>query len=255
MIKSNIFILTIAFSITFLSVSAQEQKKDPELEVNKLRNEIRKEIKDSLKNAQPTLKTTNNNGIRRDKLNINYQVNEIILSNDSIVMNEIRALGTAIEIPEVDGEIVKKAWIKKIKRKTKSKVNSTNEGISIKSTLIDELRRAFRARAKELHPDTGPQGSETAFIALREAFETLMATAPKPATAPDSTGGLPTAPPSRALKFEMATSQTTAGTINLMDTPRRAASETHRRVQTNRPSDIRGRSFAAHLATALATDA
>ncbi len=139
MIKSNIFILTIAFSITFLSVSAQEQKKDPELEVNKLRNEIRKEIKDSLKNAQPTLKTTNNNGIRRDKLNINYQVNEIILSNDSIVMNEIRALGTAIEIPEVDGEIVKKAWIKKIKRKTKSKVNSTNEGISIKSTLIGRI--------------------------------------------------------------------------------------------------------------------
>jgi hypothetical protein len=51
-------------------------------------------------------------------------------------------------------------------------------GVSTAATK-DELRRAFRARAKALHPDAGGDGSSDAFRALRAAFDLLMARAPE----------------------------------------------------------------------------
>lgn len=111
----------------------------------------------------------------------------------------------------------------------------------------DELRRAFRARAKELHPDAGTQGSESAFIQLREAFDHLMATAPEVVS---STG----APRRQTLpRFEVPAAEPRLITVDLADAQKRRTrlSPTRRSADPDRAA--RARRFADHLAAANAT--
>ncbi len=110
----------------------------------------------------------------------------------------------------------------------------------------DELRRAFRARAKQLHPDAGPCGSEADFIQLRAAFDHLMATATDPA--------LPTVEPTeprRPSPFDNAATRPRFATVDMTDAPRYRR---HRSPEA-RPADAgredRGRRFAEHLAAVV----
>ena len=125
----------------------------------------------------------------------------------------------------------------------------------------DDVRRAFRARAKELHPDSGPHGSESAFIALRQAFEILMASAPEVAQSATSTGGSQAASPQRARAFETSASSSTAHSVDLADTDRRVnvrpkrqpGRRTSQQRQPDHQAAARGIKFADHLAAAMAS--
>lgn len=111
----------------------------------------------------------------------------------------------------------------------------------------DELRRAFRARAKELHPDTNPHGSESAFIQLREAFDHLMATASEAAPSPSATQR------QTAARFEVPTATPRPISVDLSDTQKHRPrfSTDHRPIDPE--GDARGRRFADHLAAAMTT--
>ena len=113
----------------------------------------------------------------------------------------------------------------------------------------DELRRAFRARAKELHPDANPRGSASDFIALRRAFDVLLTTAPdgpsRPAAARPARSASSTSP------FE-AWSAAPAPTIDLADAPVRPARSRPAAGIDRRPRDHRGLTFEDHLVAALA---
>ena len=150
-------------------------------------------------------------------------------------------------------------------------------GVSPQATKSD-IRRAFRALAKRAHPDARSHGSDEAFIALRTAYETLVATAPDRAPAP-------TGPPARSTGTDTSTGtgtgtapDTGTGTsggpwsqaigrrpvIDLLDCARRAvtppaSSDTGRRVPPARAAahaaprvDRRGMTFGDHLDAALA---
>ena len=117
----------------------------------------------------------------------------------------------------------------------------------------DELRRAFRARAKQLHPDAGPHGSEADFIQLREAFDLLMATAADPASAIPEPAAVPVAPLQRS-PFDTASARPRFAAVDVTDAPRqrRHRSSDVRRVDPEHQA--RGRQFAEHLAAAQADE-
>ena len=110
----------------------------------------------------------------------------------------------------------------------------------------DELRRAFRARAKEVHPDTGPQGSESAFVALHEAFELLMASAPERLPAAEPRYQAPAPVRGRSIDLRDAPSRTHRGPHSI---PRPTPTSAPTRSE---PRDARGMTFGDHLAAALA---
>lgn len=138
-----------------------------------------------------------------------------------------------------------------------------------------EIRQAFRARAKVLHPDAGPAGSSERFIALRLAVEQLMADAPEGTHGPDGSEMATTSPAASATSPAPAvgtagrrwpaapfgaasTWSDRAGTaIDLTDTvgrtPRQARpTAPYRGAVGPVPRDARGLSFEDHLAAALA---
>lgn len=108
----------------------------------------------------------------------------------------------------------------------------------------DELRRAFRARAKSLHPDAGSGGSTERFIELRLAFDRLIAEAPATEV-------------SRRLDGYETDAPRSAGSIDLTDTtarrPRRTATvaAVGSAGAASPTRDARGLTFADHLAAAL----
>ncbi len=107
----------------------------------------------------------------------------------------------------------------------------------------DEVRRAFRARAKELHPDTGPSGSESAFVELREAFEQLMATAPAPRR--------PTVLDRPANRFDARSTADRSNRLDMTDTSRRRVRPAARRGAVDPDERARGLNFSRHLADSL----
>ncbi len=108
----------------------------------------------------------------------------------------------------------------------------------------DEIRQAFRAKAKFLHPDAGAAGSAERFINLRLATEQLLANAPEMP---------PPARPGPAGCFENSTvnGSDPRRAIDLTDSVRRA--RPNGRPGDRRPitRDARGPSFEDHLAAAL----
>lgn len=128
-----------------------------------------------------------------------------------------------------------------------------------------ELRRAFRARAKQLHPDAGPTGSELAFIQLREAFDHLMAIAPETASPTrESQRSEPqrpephrqpqrTAPPRPAApRFEVFRAEPRP-IVDVADAQQRRCHLSPSRRPVDLERDARGRRFADHLEAAQAT--
>lgn len=117
----------------------------------------------------------------------------------------------------------------------------------------DQLRRAFRARAKQLHPDTGPHGSEADFIQLREAFDLLMATATdqvSPVSAPEPA---PAAPRHRS-PFDVASARPRCSTVDMTDAPRQRRHRSSIAPQADPEQQARGRRFSDHLAAAKADE-
>lgn len=126
-----------------------------------------------------------------------------------------------------------------------------------------EIRQAFRARAKVLHPDAGPAGSTERFIALRRAVEQLMAEAPEGPVASEDSATPPAASAVRTADRSWSTttfgpastwSDRAGAAIDLTDTVRRPTRSTGHRRSAARPvpRDARGLSFEDHLAAALA---
>ncbi len=113
----------------------------------------------------------------------------------------------------------------------------------------DEIRQAFRAKAKFLHPDAGVAGSAERFINLRLATEQLLANAPETAetATPSSSAGTPG-------PFESSTVGTTrpGRAIDLTDSIRRARPQRAPGQRQPVTRDARGLSFEDHLAAALA---
>lgn len=140
MIK-NYLALTLSFCLLFSSpLLAQDSNEASMDEKEAMRNQIRKELEDSIQSAESRkIQFTNNDGIKRDKLNISYEVLDIMLGKDSLFTSSAKTIGVSLDIPEADGEIVRKAWSKKIRNKTKYKIQSDSYGISIASTVIDRI--------------------------------------------------------------------------------------------------------------------
>jgi len=114
----------------------------------------------------------------------------------------------------------------------------------------DEIRRAFRARAKLAHPDAaGSAGSDEAFIALRAAFELLLPIAPEEPELPSRSG------PARTADRWMtaASADRPRPTVVLTDLRRTVARRTAPAAARQDPErDARGLSFDDHLAAAMA---
>ena len=126
----------------------------------------------------------------------------------------------------------------------------------------EQIRQAFRARAKVLHPDSGPAGSAERFIAIRAAAEQLLSEARATAAAPSSPSAS-TDGAAGVARFEtegVVRPDRRTGSIDLTDTARRTA-RTGRPV-AGHPSgagvpgpvrrDTNGLSFEDHLTAALA---
>ena len=113
-------------------------------------------------------------------------------------------------------------------------------GISLEATK-QEITRAFRARAKVLHPDIS--GSDEAFVALRAAFELLHGQAPehRPAQRP-------------AMTWRQA-GRAPASIIDLTGSQIRAAAPRRQARSTTgapgQPRDASGMTFADHLVAEL----
>lgn len=114
----------------------------------------------------------------------------------------------------------------------------------------DELRRAFRARARRVHPDA-PSGSPEAFLALRAALDLLWTSAPE-APSPLTTGC-----PSPAGAW-MVAGEGRRPTVDCRDVARvvpvagPVGSADPRFGPAIAPVDHRGLTFEDHLAAALA---
>ena len=118
-----------------------------------------------------------------------------------------------------------------------------------------EIRRAFRARAKQVHPDLQPPQAPaaTAFVTVRAAFELLLATAPDAAPA-DGSAPAPSAPsapsvvaPARWLGAPQARSAATIDLTDAAGSARRPAT-----VPQQPPAARAGAAFARCLAAELA---
>lgn len=112
----------------------------------------------------------------------------------------------------------------------------------------DEIRRAFRARVKRVHPDTGTHGSADDFIAVRQAFERLLADAPLPPL----TGQV-----HRRQDGPWSTDPDPGPTLDLTDVGRRPAPAAQRAAATGQAPpeaghELRAQAFHRHLTDALA---
>ncbi len=114
----------------------------------------------------------------------------------------------------------------------------------------DEIRQAFRAKAKFLHPDAGAAGSAERFINLRLATEHLLANAPETIQSPGASSPERSGTPSR-FDTSIVGATRPGRAIDLTDSIRRA--RPHRGPGERQPvtRDARGLSFEDHLAAAL----
>lgn len=120
----------------------------------------------------------------------------------------------------------------------------------------DEIRRAFRARVKRVHPDSGTHGSADAFIALRQALEHLLAEAPVEPVA-HSVGSRFAGPGSRPWSVEPGSAESrSVPMVDLTDVDRRrppgVAGPAFRGVGVDPGRQARAQAFGDHLAAALA---
>ncbi len=118
-------------------------------------------------------------------------------------------------------------------------------GVSAGATR-EEIRQAFRARVKLVHPDT-TSGSPQAFLTLRAAFEFLVADAPA-AVEPNGSVNADRGP------WSVADTNVRRPTIDLTDRPNLRRPPTVRtvpRAGSAAPVDANGLSFEDHLAAAL----
>jgi DnaJ domain len=109
-------------------------------------------------------------------------------------------------------------------------------GVSERATG-EEIRRAFRARAKFAHPDGA--GTEDAFVALRAAFEYLLQALPVASLSPDR-------------RWPGATGPIRPASIDLTDTRPRGRPVSSVVATNPRSTAQSGRRFAAVLAAELA---
>lgn len=105
----------------------------------------------------------------------------------------------------------------------------------------DEIRRAFRARAKLAHPDT--VGSNEAFIALRRAVERMLPAAP-------DEPNRPVPPPCHWVQTPTSGIRPHLDLTDVRRRPTRPVGSHHSPPTPER--DRRGLSFDDHLARALA---
>ncbi len=136
----NFFVIIVLLSITCPALAQEEGRAS---ERARLKKELQSEINDSIRNAnrrrEDESRFTNNSGIQRDALNISFKVKDILYRQDSVTLGDSIYPAVTMIIPETYLERVKKAWVKEIRKKTKSKVLVETDGISIQSTSITSI--------------------------------------------------------------------------------------------------------------------
>ena len=99
------------------------------------------EMQDSIAQAQALTrpKLTNNEGIEREKLQINLDVDETLVSTGDLTYGEETYPAVYADIPAVDPETIQKEWEAILESNTKSKVSEGLNGTYIDAAMIEDI--------------------------------------------------------------------------------------------------------------------
>lgn len=124
---------------------AQSKEKDKEKEKGKseaeIRRQVQQEMEDSIARAQALNKPklTNNEGLEREKLQIDLEVDETLVETGRLSFGEDTYPAIIADIPAVDTEQIQAAWTKILEENTKSKVMEGVDGTIIEGAIIEPV--------------------------------------------------------------------------------------------------------------------
>ncbi|MDN5199792.1 hypothetical protein QQ008_00420 [Fulvivirgaceae bacterium BMA10] len=120
--------LVLIFGLLIINVSMGQEKVEVEKMVAEKQEKVEKEKK-----------TTNNDNIDRDKINIDFEVKPILFEASSMEMSKGSQPGITMQIPQASVEDVKKQWLKHIQANRKNKAQIAGDEIVLTNTLLTEV--------------------------------------------------------------------------------------------------------------------
>ena len=125
----------------FLMAQSKGKEKEKAKTEAEIRQELQKEMKDSLERAQALSqpKFTNNEGVERQKLQINLEVDETVVETGQVSFAGETYPAIIADIPAVDTEQIFEAWTDVLEDNTKSKVMEGIGGWLIEGAMLEPV--------------------------------------------------------------------------------------------------------------------
>jgi len=135
---------TLLILVTLASSYAQYRKKSDNSSRKseaQIRREVQQQMQDSIRNAESSTrpKLTNNEGIEREELQINLDVDETMVESSQMKYGDKNYPAVTVDIPSVDQEVIQKEWTKILEGDTKSKMSEGMDGLYIAGAMLETV--------------------------------------------------------------------------------------------------------------------